>query len=53
MALRCFSLAVVAVGITCPRCCNRLAAASKVMLCSDVIGSLGISAMCQRSGNVG
>ncbi len=39
MALRCFSLAVVIVGIACPSCCNRLAAASKVMLCSDVVGT--------------
>ncbi len=39
MALRCFSLAVVVVGIARPSCCNRSAAASKVMLCSDVIGT--------------
>jgi hypothetical protein len=39
MALRCLSLAVVVVGIACPCCCNRLAAASKVMLCSDVVGT--------------
>ncbi len=39
MALRCFSLAVVVVGIACPRCCNRLATASKVLSCSNVIGT--------------
>ena len=39
MALRYFSLAVVIVGIACPSCCNRLAAASKVMSCSDVVGT--------------
>ena len=39
MALRCFSLAVVVVEIACSRCCNRLAAASKVLLCSDVVGT--------------
>jgi hypothetical protein len=37
MALRCFSLAVVAVGIACPRCCNRSATASKVLSCPDVL----------------
>jgi hypothetical protein len=39
MALRCFSLAVVVAGIAHPSCCNRLAAASKVMLCSNVVGT--------------
>jgi hypothetical protein len=39
MLLRFFSLAVVVVGIADPCCCNRLAAASKVMLCFDVIGT--------------
>jgi hypothetical protein len=39
MALRYFSLAVVIVGIARPSCCNRLAAASKVMSCSDVVGT--------------
>jgi hypothetical protein len=39
MALRCFSLAVVVVGIAHSSCCNRLAAACKVMSCSDVVGS--------------
>jgi hypothetical protein len=39
MVLRCFSLAVIIVGIAHPSCCNRLAAASKVMLCSDVVGT--------------
>jgi hypothetical protein len=39
MVLRCFSLAVVVVGIACPSCCNRLAAASKVMSCSNVVGT--------------
>jgi hypothetical protein len=33
------SLAVVIVGIARPSCCNRLAVASKVMLCSDVVGT--------------
>jgi hypothetical protein len=37
IALRCFSLAVVVVGIAHPSCCNRTAAASKVMLCSEVV----------------
>ncbi len=39
MALRCFSLAVVIVGIARPSCCNRLAAVSKVILCSNVVGT--------------
>jgi hypothetical protein len=39
MALRCFSLAVVIVGIARPKCCNRSAAASKVLSCSDVVGT--------------
>ncbi len=39
MALRCFSLAVVVVGIARPSCCNRLATASKMMLCPDVVGT--------------
>jgi hypothetical protein len=39
MALRCFSLAVVTFGIAHPSCCNMSAAASKVMLCSDVVGT--------------
>ncbi len=39
MTLRCFSLAVVVVGIAHPSCCNSSAAASKVTLCSDVIGT--------------
>jgi hypothetical protein len=39
MVLRCFSLAVVVVGIARLRCCNRSAAASKVLLCSNVVGT--------------
>jgi hypothetical protein len=39
MALRCFSLSVAVVGITRPSCCNRSAAASKVMSCSNVVGT--------------
>jgi hypothetical protein len=39
MALRCSSLAVVIVGIARPSCCNRSAAASKVMPCYDVVGT--------------
>jgi hypothetical protein len=39
MALRCFSLAVVIVRIENPSCCNRSAAASKVLLCSIVVGT--------------
>ncbi len=39
MALQWFSLAVVIVGTACPHCCNRLAAASKVMLCSNMVGT--------------
>jgi hypothetical protein len=39
MALRCFSLAVVVVGTACPSCCNRPAAASQVMSCSNVVGT--------------
>ncbi len=39
MALRCFSLAVVIVGIACPSCFKKLAAASKVMSCSNVVGT--------------
>jgi hypothetical protein len=39
MALRCLSLAVVIVGIVCPNCCNRSAAASKVISCSNVVGT--------------
>jgi hypothetical protein len=39
MVLRCFSLAVVVVGIAHLSCCNRLAAASKAMSSSDVGGT--------------
>ncbi len=39
MAFRCFSLAVVIVGVAHPSCYNRLAAASKVMSCSNVVGT--------------
>jgi hypothetical protein len=39
MALRCFSLAVVVVEIARPSWCNRSAAASKVMLCYDMVGT--------------
>ncbi len=39
MALICFSLAVVVVGIARHSCCNRPAAASKVMLCSNEVGT--------------
>ncbi len=39
MALRCFSLAVVVVGIAGHSCHNRSAAASKVMPCSNVVGT--------------
>jgi hypothetical protein len=39
MVLRCLSLAVVVVGIARPSCCNRLVAASKVVPCSNMVGT--------------
>jgi hypothetical protein len=39
IAARCLSLALAIVGIVRPSCSKRLAAASKVLLCSDATGT--------------